>query len=1011
MKNFEKNMKHQVRFGRIKKTVFWIFSIFFLLIFIKTLGESYKLISEYSSVSEPEEDSLSFEGFVPIPISIPQTVSSTPQADPSIEIINFNSGLTYFPGGSVSVLFDPKGFFPLDNVFKLELSDASGSFASPTVLASEAEFFTPILNGRIPSGTPLGTGYKLRITYGLEAGPRTPFELPGLFKIGAISTSYNIPFFSISPSAVGIEFVCLDNPNIINTSPNFQFGSFKQGNSALLPSELEINESSDSWKSTSIKMYSLNSTGTWVSSNLLVIDDFGFFTKIPKDTPVGYYLIEFTKTISSRSLTYTYLFNYNTGNSGISNLSSESVCVGSSVDFEISLSGIAKNYPGSRYTINWGDGSNEETFTHNQLVNNQFVSHQFDQVTCNSSNVEVLGGKTFFKIDFNLFNKGLDNVCGDYLKNGNGTSKFVNTSLAPIADFETQKFICEESVLIAIDTSTPGAYGDMNSCLTDYQKNWFVTQPNGTERRVNLDTNPDGTLVNPIFDGWLDVNGNLQIPSRFVKPGCWTIRLEVYNPPNTGCPTRTSHTEIVNVQAKAEPSFTIDPESGIICKDDKIQFTNESNVVELECQNPTFEWIVTPVAAPATSSGFSFTDGTTSTSTDPTILFSEPGSYNVVLKITNVCGEFESDPQKIDVLGAPTVVFSAADDFEICQIAPAGFELDFSETAIKPEFGEFPFTPETFKWEVFEEDQTTPADPTSFEFVAPTTSTDPLPIINFKKYGIYQIKITVTTKCDESASDFFRFELKQEPEITNTDLTQTICSGEETVEIEFESTMLGSIFSWTVAPVDGLNGYVETGLGDKLDPMTIINSTNSPLQLVYEVIATNDGCNSEIVEFTFTVNPTPVIDDKEAIICSGDSFTVTPVNVIGGDIVPESTGYEWEVTSIVGTVTGVDLNDTGIGNVTGTINNVSSTAATIVYTVTPTSPNNCEGDEFTVTVTVNPEPVVADQTITACSDAPLGVNFNSSSSVAAATYNITALNLNGLIVSAGGAKVEDGVLA
>lgn len=48
--------------------------------------------------------------------------AQTTPPPPTFNIINFNSSLTYFPGGSVSVLFEPKGVFPLDNVFKLELS-------------------------------------------------------------------------------------------------------------------------------------------------------------------------------------------------------------------------------------------------------------------------------------------------------------------------------------------------------------------------------------------------------------------------------------------------------------------------------------------------------------------------------------------------------------------------------------------------------------------------------------------------------------------------------------------------------------------------------------------------------------------------------------------------------------------------------------------------------------------------------------------------------------------------
>jgi hypothetical protein len=85
MENFEKNMKHQVRFGRIKKTVFWIFSTLFIFI------------------------SFAQNGFG--------------QAGISVQIIDSDSSLTNFPGGSVSVLFEPKLVFLLDQGFKLELSE------------------------------------------------------------------------------------------------------------------------------------------------------------------------------------------------------------------------------------------------------------------------------------------------------------------------------------------------------------------------------------------------------------------------------------------------------------------------------------------------------------------------------------------------------------------------------------------------------------------------------------------------------------------------------------------------------------------------------------------------------------------------------------------------------------------------------------------------------------------------------------------------------------------------
>ena len=76
--------------------------------------------------------------------------------------------------------------------------------------------------------------------------------------------------------------------------------------------------------------------------------------------------------------------------------------------------------------------------------------------------------------------------------------------------------------------------------------------------------------------------------------------------------------------------------------------------------------------------------------------------------------------------------------------------------------------------------------------------------------------------------------------------------------------------------------------------------------------------------------------------------------------------------------------------------NTTPASVNVVYTVLPVSSNGCTGQPFTVTATINPEPVVVDQTATICSDSASGVSLSLSSSVNASTYNITAINPNGL---------------
>jgi hypothetical protein len=91
--------------------------------------------------------------------------------------------------------------------------------------------------------------------------------------------------------------------------------------------------------------------------------------------------------------------------------------------------------------------------------------------------------------------------------------------------------------------------------------------------------------------------------------------------------------------------------------------------------------------------------------------------------------------------------------------------------------------------------------------------------------------------------------------------------------------------------------------------------------------------------------------------------------------------------------------------------NTNNSPINVVYTVVPVSSIGCLGNPFTITVTVNPEPVVTNQNIITCSNTPVGVNFNPSFSVAAATYSVTAINFNGLNASSGNPQVANGLLA
>ncbi len=114
---------------------------------------------------------------------------------------NFNSTPTVSltpacAGAVVKVSFtvkpNPTCSFPLGNVFSAELSDASGSFASPFSLGTVSP---GINNVTVPENTPTGTGYRVRIAATAEGSP--------VYSSVSAVFSVNQPSFATVPTVSG----------------------------------------------------------------------------------------------------------------------------------------------------------------------------------------------------------------------------------------------------------------------------------------------------------------------------------------------------------------------------------------------------------------------------------------------------------------------------------------------------------------------------------------------------------------------------------------------------------------------------------------------------------------------------------------------------------------------------------------------------------------------------------------------------------------------------------------
>ena len=203
-------------------------------------------------------------------------------------------------------------------------------------------------------------------------------------------------------------------------------------------------------------------------------------------------------------------------------------------------------------------------------------------------------------------------------------------------------------------------------------------------------------------------------------------------------------------------------------------------------------------------------------------------------------------------------------------------------------------------------------------------------------------------------------------------------------------------------------------LASVLEDDTWTNMTPLPVDVVYTIVPVSGaGCLGDSFTVTITVNPEPVVANQTLTVCSDALLDLT----LGADVnTPVVTSYEivsissGGLTSSSGNpVVGVNLPSSDLLDDAWT--NLGSVSVNVVYTVIATGDNGCKSNPFTVTITVTPEPVVANQTVTICSDAPVSENFNSSSSVGATSYNVINLELNGLVVNSGGVAIANDLLA
>ncbi|GEL11532.1 gliding motility-associated C-terminal domain-containing protein [Flavobacterium glycines] len=511
----------------------------------------------------------------------------------------------------------------------------------------------------------------------------------------------------------------------------------------------------------------------------------------------------------------------------------------------------------------------------------------------------------------------------------------------PIANFTSVPKACLNANVTFTNTSTTG-YGQ--SCTQNVIYAWDFG---------------DGTTSSAISP-----------THAYATAGTYTVTLVAQG----YCGFSNPVTKTICIEGPLTPSFTLSNSSG--CTPLAITTTNTTDETNA-CLSPTYLWTVTYAAANCGTTTTIASQATKNASYN----FTMPGIYTIKLTATNSCGSVNTT-KTVEVKKPPTATIAAIPN----SCGTASINPTATITSCAPASSTL-----TYAW--------------SFPGGSPSTVTTAIPgTITYSTTGTYTVSLIVTNECGASATATQTFSVNKTPTITNTDLSQTICSGTSSAAINITSDDPSTTFSWTATATAGISGFAASGT-TSIIPARIITTTNASAGTITYVVTPKIGtCAGTPVNFTINVNPAPVFTTQpvSSSVCLGGTPTQLAV-ALGGSVGTPT--YQW-YSNTSNSTTGSTLIS---GATNSTFDPPASAVGTLYYycVVTLTS-GGCSNLTSTIAVvTVTPQPTisqpVASQTLCTGATISTPLSVSPSGGTGTATYqwytNTANSNAGGTLIS------------
>jgi len=251
----------------------------------------------------------------------------------------------------------------------------------------------------------------------------------------------------------------------------------------------------------------------------------------------------------------------------------------------------------------------------------------------------------------------------------------------------------------------------------------------------------------------------------------------------------------------------------------------------------------------------------------------------------------------------------------------------------------------------------------------------------------YYTLTTSVASCD--GYDTISVRVNPTPALSSSLSPSAICSNTSIGYIPSSATNTPTpSFSWTRAAVSGITPATGVGTGSITESLINANATTTNVSYVYTLGI--NGCsttNNVIVPIYPDLNLNSGL--TPAAICNGSTFSYTPSSQVSG------VSFSWTRANVAGIT---PATNSGTGAINEVLNNTTTAPITVTYVYTLTA-NGCSKNN-TVTVTVNPTPVLTSVlSRVVCNN--VAFTYSATSATANTTYSWTRGSVSGISNASG----------